>query len=641
MKSEIASAACALGTMYSLAGVYTLDELEYSAFPMTSLGKVRKEILKDAIIRFRLNCDLERGPAWKEGRIDKDPDATLDSLLSMWADLTGIRPPAETSVAFFADSITLLRFCDRVWRTLRKRIYLEDFVKNDTLEKQARLVEGLDRQDQVLGLHSTTVQNDNNAIMRPHQATHGDSGEGAALPRSRRSNTTCYGNLKLLETVHENENVRLAVAKDRLLSLGLAVSDLEDMCPIRDALYRTVKGQRLQSFRSRMVFRVRNARAAQIKSAIEKALRSHAMLRTVLCSPSFRGRPFHSILKANGRLFDRVIHIRKVRNQMEAQSLYEDGSAEAHSSPFLFQAVILHVEEFNASLLYMTYCHSTIDAMAVLHWHQDLDALINDVEAVNAGLTPYKLFADLFEEYEESMHSRRAVEFHARRLRGISRFKRALWPEKRGPGWMIADDNGSSHVHERGIIRDRVWEGRWANRAAEFRYPRLGRVVFLPQMKQMHGNFGVSPALFTKCAITIFNVLQTNASRAIFNTWESGRSWPFVPDWIKRLLPPAMSIDGPTAQWIVNMIEVDNLETVGELLARQVDEQRRISCHEHVPWKKVLKELREEAEVAADASFRQSFIWDVGLGLALSRQHPGHQDFHVLEPVARYDWADG
>jgi hypothetical protein len=43
-------------------------------------------------------------------------------------------------VSTFADSITLLRYSDRVWKTLRKELYPQDYLEHPTIEKQAILV---------------------------------------------------------------------------------------------------------------------------------------------------------------------------------------------------------------------------------------------------------------------------------------------------------------------------------------------------------------------------------------------------------------------------------------------------------------------------------------------------------------------
>lgn len=107
---------------------------------------------------------------------------------------------------------------------------------------------------------------------------------------------------------------------------------------------------------------------------------------------------------------------------------------------------------------------------------------------------------------------------------------------------------------------------------------------------------------------------------------------------MEALLPPAMSIDGPTVQWILNMVEVIKDETVADFFRRIMLEQEQDRYHEHVPWGKVVQGLRDEGQIAVDASYRQSFVWDVSLGISASRT--SGIDFTKLEPKARYGWAD-
>jgi hypothetical protein len=279
-----------------------------------------------------------------------------------------------------------------------------------------------------------------------------------------------------------------------------------------------------------------------------------------------------------------------------------------------------------------------MDALTLLSWHRDIDRLIHNCNTVIPSQTPYRLFADLFAGYQESLLAQKAVSFHVQRLRGISRYKNAIWPKQRAPGMMIASDQDSFYFSERQKSRDHIWKGEWQAKAEEFRFPRRSRIVRLPGLSQLRNSYNLEPMLFTKCALVLFNVIQTKSSVALFNSWESARSWPFVPDWIANALQPPMSIDGPTVEWILNMFEVNGEEMLADFILRMGLEQEDIHRHEHAPWEKIVQELREEGEVATNASFRQSFVWDVSMGVAASRGF--RSDFETLEPVAKYDWPD-
>jgi hypothetical protein len=429
-----------------------------------------------------------------------------------------------------------------------------------------------------------------------------------------------------------------SVDNEFLLPLGLGRSVVQDIIPIRDSLHRTVLGQRPHSYHLRMVFRVHHASVQQIIRGTEKALASHPMLRAILSHKSRRS-PEHLVIKTDHQLLESLISMSHVESEQEAQLRWEDDSAETHSSSFMFHAEIISVQATGNKYLSMEYNHSVVDALSLWPWHRDLDRLIDDLNTNVEGTshTPYTRFAELFGLYEDSSLAKRAVLFHVKRLRGISRLTQALWPVQRAPGWMISNDEGSCHAAERHRVRDQVWGGQWEERSVIFRYPRLGRVVRLPQLQRLR-ECGVEASLLAKCAIFIFNVLQTGSSHAILNTWESARSWPFVPSWVEATLPSAMSVGGPTAQWILNMVQIHDDETVMDYFKRVADEMRDVERHQHAPWQKILEELRDEGQLAEDASFRQSFVWDVTLGLVSSRGF--RDDLKTLEPVARMDWAD-
>ena len=69
---------------------------------------------------------------------------TCEKLLEIWATLVVVPPSKDFSIFDFADSITLLRYCDKVWRILGKRLYLQDFLVHKTVEQQATLLQSRD-----------------------------------------------------------------------------------------------------------------------------------------------------------------------------------------------------------------------------------------------------------------------------------------------------------------------------------------------------------------------------------------------------------------------------------------------------------------------------------------------------------------
>jgi hypothetical protein len=192
---------------------------------------------------------------------------------------------------------------------------------------------------------------------------------------------------------------------------------------------------------------------------------------------------------------------------------------------------------------------------------------------------------------------------------------------------MIANDADSPDLPSRTIAR---------NGRERVRYPRVVTKTKVPQMATLKEK-GIQPVIVVKTAIAIFNVRQTGQDHALFNTIDTGRSWPFMPSWIP--LPPAMSIDGPTMEWTGNMIHILGTETVGELLERMTEDQEELSKHAHAPLFRVLDGLGKEGPFVLQGLLRQCFNWDISLQ-CLDYAKYG-DDLTTLKLVERVDWPDG
>ncbi|KAM0351944.1 hypothetical protein ACHAPU_002460 [Fusarium lateritium] len=613
-KAQISKKATSVDQRYALDGVYTLQELGLVKFPITSLGKTKKQQLKAAVLELR---QASSAPKLQISNVPPTPPF-VDKLLNICERLTGTRPSITESFKYLADSITLLRYCDNVMQACGQRLYLQDFTEHDTVEKQAQLL--LSRKLQQARL-----------VIIPEVP-----GFAPPQPKQRPQSSPS-------PTYHEptaipnGDQDPFYFAKRAVVRAGLLPSSVQDVLPIRTALHRTAIGLRPQSYHSRMVFRVCNVAQHQILRALQKALASRPMLRTIVF-PAANSVPFHAVLALSPALVGQLVHEVEVETEDDAWALFKDDSAQNHSSPFTFQVDVVRTMSDSQLFLCFTINHSVFDALAITQWYQELDHWISDINTDIPALTPYRLFSDLFNQYEESEPAKKSVAFHVRKLRGISRFGRALWPPQMAPGMMICNDESSPHASKRRVIRSRVWNGEWETQAHDFQYPRSGRVVALSGLSKLQESHNVHASVFAKSAIVLFNALQTGSSHAMLNVWESGRSWPFIPEWMDRLLPPAMSIDGPTVQWILNMAEVIRNETLVEFLQRMMAESEHLKQHVHVPWNKVVQNLSDEGPAAQEASFRQAFVWD--LSLAMNPVRGSQTNFANLTPIARYDWPD-
>lgn len=260
-KKDVVEAATSLGSRHALDAVYTLSELGFQAAPRTSLGKVRKQTLKDAVLKYR-DMELSRQKVVNHVEKDDQTPTLLDSLAAVWEDLTGTRPSPQENVAYMADSITLLRYCDSVWRVLGKRLYFQDFLQHDSLEKQARLLQGIDTSHRVNTLGSNGV-----------------NGHERVLSSSTVADTQPIlgsGELGMVNGDISKSPVdeKLLNARRLLDQIGLESSGIEDILVIRESLHRTVVGQRPHSYRLRMVFEVHKVQVDQLRLGIETCLAS-------------------------------------------------------------------------------------------------------------------------------------------------------------------------------------------------------------------------------------------------------------------------------------------------------------------------------------------------------------------------------
>ncbi|KAK0616207.1 hypothetical protein B0T14DRAFT_546617 [Immersiella caudata] len=678
-KKEVMAKCRELGPMFALGGVYTLEELGMEMFPMTPLGKIKKEVLRQEVARLRAPSP----PPVPEPAPEPAPESTpevvtnghghangsnghingskeistnghqetavsplAEQITTIWENLIGEKPALDDNISTYADSITLLRFCDRVQTLLGQRIYLQDFTEHDTIAKQALLIEQRSEESgqtkntgsfKSLILDQTSAPSFNLNGITNH--TNGSS-KFTSPPSLNPITSLAYNRPPITLPLTAQEAALPSSALNAATTAGLPPSSIHSILRIKDSFHPFASGRRPQSYHNRTVFRVHNTPVSQIRSGLERALATRDVMRTILgVLPD--GIPFHVVISPYEGYFGKVISTLEVDDEEELGVIAKDGSNEGHAGPFMARFQIVSVRLTGEVYLLATYSHSVFDALSLVAWHLDLNRYVKDPEMEEVkGLTPYRLWADMYHQFGGSLGALHSVEWNVRRLRGIGRFaERALWPKARTEGWMVAEED--EEVSARQVCREKVWEedGGWEVNREVYAFPRHSRIVTLRGMQKLLREVGMSPAILMKAAIAIFNTLQTRSQYAIFNTWHAGRKWPFVPPWLASTLPPAMSIDGPTTEWIVELIEVIRPgETVSSFLKRMSDEDDALQQHVQAPWYKILELLGEEAATVMEAATRQAFVWEVNLGMTQGF-NTGESE-KTLEVVARHDWPD-
>lgn len=709
-KPQISKIASDLGSMYTLDGVYTLEELGLQSFPLTRTGKIRKDELRKAVLRSREKSSVKLSVTKTFNRVQKSmsipppqslptpltnkrgPEESVDlvaELTSIIVDLVGTDLSPEADLRTLMDSVTLLRYTDRVLRRLGRRLYLQDIIKTPTLAGQAALLESRGKYPQ--------TNSENEASSNGHSAPK-ELGLLFPVAGNEAGGSMAADMRGVIQDGLASPEVQNA-ALEALGQLGLGVSDVENIYPVRAGYERLASRQRPQTYRHRTAFSIRGATETKVRQAVEIGLTSRPLLRTILVR-GLGSALYHIGIQADS-ILHHIVESVQVPDDAGLEALTQDDSAAAFDPLLTTQVKIVTVRDSDKVHLLITYSHTVFDVISIEPFHRDLDDLLSAPDpgtVVLAPMTPFKLFTDLYHDYVDSVPARSSVRAVADRLRGISKMQSALWPRQRAPGWMIGSDDivttatttssstsSSSSLtklrNRRAVVREQVWaksQQPWDEVAArEFRYPRAARVVNLPGLSALRrkekgvGGVGIiDPQTVAVAALAIWNAQRTRQSYAIFNTVDLGRKWPFVPPWIESVLPPAMSVDGPMAEWVLNMLRVDlqedftgfsssssssgsddsddtdvdqegsgyGPETVGQFLQRVRREQEHASEHAHAPWDKVLEALGpDEAAVARDAASRQTFVWDITLQM-LHKQ--GQDDYVSLRPEARYDWAD-
>lgn len=656
-----------MGPKYALDGVYTLEELGLKGFPMTKTGKLRKDELRKAVLlktnRTRQDATLRDAEAPMEpqqapvtpppsrpgSRREDEPKEPLDlvaELSSIVSDLLGSFISPGTDVQTLMDSVTMLRYSDRVLRNLGRKLYLHDMLKYPTLKEQAVMLQSRE--------------------LYQHIRSRDMAGDEQIIPLTERPEPVS----KIMDIVSSrgSEISPLGMpelrgeAKEVLEQLHIDVLNVEDVYPVKANYHRFVSGQRPQTYRHRTRFRVRGADTAKVRQAFEVAISSRPILRTVLARVSRHA--CHHVVIRTPAILDHVLECVEVPDDKCLRDMADDDSAAAFHKHCSTQAKIVTVRDSGTVHLIVTYSHAVFDLISIEPFHRDIDHLLSAPDLSNAAMVPttsYKLLSDLYHDYSGSTPAQSCVQASAHRLRGISKMQSALWPPQRAPGWMIGTDAAADPGLrlKRALVRESLWaqSGRpWdQSTAQDFRHPRTARVLKLGDMKRLQVEQGLHPQTVAVAALAVFNCIKTGQPYAIFNTVDSGRSWPFVPAWVESRMPSPMSVDGPMIEGVLNMVRVDlqntsstksasrvesdgkdQPETTGAFLARVRHEQELAAKNSHAPWDKVLEALgSEEGRVAADAVFRQTFVWDVSLKMVR-----GQTDYTSLKLEARHDWPD-
>jgi hypothetical protein len=556
-------------------------DLGQDKFPSTTSGKIQKATLRKWVIEY-----LNKA---KPAELSTDSGTLESQLTAFWARLSGrkeINVPTDVSVHRFTDSMMLVQFCSLVFEKLGKRITMRDLVDYNTIESQAELLR--------------SRPNVEHAPAATREA------EDGPVPFSILSGSA-------------EDQARLLSIKDatfeQLRSMGLSWEHVENVAPITDTLTVMARGDRPNAWNHRHSIVIKQSSISDLKSILRTWTSRHSLMRSTIGSDK-SDVDYYLIMEATDAWFQHQILDGDQIDRAEDILTYKlNDSAWDFVSPAgpIFKATILPIRNSLDIGLVLHWHHAMFDGLIIKRWYLELTYLLN-YQPSPIAFHPFEHFADSFYHYRKSPFAQEAVEFHVRRLQGISSRRDQIWPVQRAPRWLKGEEKGWKHLNGKlGKPEERVYLD--GDKATGTMGSNL--TVPVPNILKMRAEYEISPPIIAKAACALFNLQIMGGEEAIFASVESGRSWPLAdtaksgsPDPSGELINP-LTIDGPTMTETINRIRLRPGETVHQFLIRLQEDQREIDLYSHAPIASILDRLEDPADVETvrDVLQRQIYDW--------------------------------
>ena len=565
-----------LGSAYAPEMILTLNDLDLDDFPKTTSGKLRKQTLQPLVQKY---VDAQR-------KGDSDTDGNLmEKLCSLWSRALNHKSiKTQDIITDMADSLVLSRGRTFLRRDLGINITGEEILEHNTVAKQARL------------LASRTGTNGGQDY-KDLQTTR----EG---PPQLNDMIHTFGSEKRATMTREH-------CEPLLQPLGLSWADVEDVYPMPDMMNIWAHPLRKQSVNHRHAFVVDSDNVQQVQKALEKVLNVHNSLRSISVDidPEIT---CYAILRASTKFFSNCISTfeKPVKIAKDLQSfLLNDGQYDFAGPPGLLNRFYLvPIEDTQKIGLLFLGQHSYFDALSSLPFYEDLDKALSSEKETVAQRVPFKLWAEHYFSGRTSLTAKLGVEYHVKRLTGISKSESALFPRQKAAEWFKGHHFGwkpDPTVHkDQGMIDARL------KQQSHIGVEGKASVIYTPDLSNLKKTHGLDAAIVLKAALSLVNTGETGATEALFASYQAGRSWPFVAPWMQERLPSAMDIAGPTLQVAIERINTSKPQSVIDFLKHLTSEQEELTKHVHAPLLAIRDALSTaDAETMEQVRRRQIFNW--------------------------------
>ncbi|KAA8570135.1 hypothetical protein EYC84_002466 [Monilinia fructicola] len=268
--------------------------------------------------------------------------------------------------------------------------------------------------------------------------------------------------------------------------------DVEDILTIKDTFQEFAKGQRPTVISSQGSLQSQGLQSwpgsRSVREVSSKATNfAHHFGKRPRCDS------FHFVLRPSQIAYDILITQESFSHESEVQETLVDDFDERFEAR-MFKAIVADIGG-NDTALIITLNHSVFDALFAYNWYSDLDLLIQNPGFVSAPTTPFKLFADIHQQYQNIRSHCQISTFISE---GFEYFKiyRSIVAVKTGTWLDDRNDKGSKDS----LIRDTVRKKLSPNPQTR---PRLARIQDFPDIERLRSQHSIPALVIVKTAISL------------------------------------------------------------------------------------------------------------------------------------------
>lgn len=544
-----------------------LQDLDLESFPLTTSGKVQKQVLKKLVSLHFETTDIL--PLQSEPSNFSMKAAMLETMQDLLGCDSKDRSLEHQPLPRLLDSLSMMKFASALRRKHRVEVSMADMNLSQNLDDLVSRAK--------LNIRTTHLSADMTSNGPPEQ-----------------------GDLN-----YEEESGRTrSYAQPKLLELGLSWdADVQEVFPIvGTSVWHWMKDI---PFRHKWTIDTLLSSYDEACQAVETSLSQWPVLRSIAVEYNEKVRLLVA-LRAHKPYFDLAISSlgqvksRKALGDFDIPTLQQSGS---FPEGLLFHVRVAKIAETGTFGLLVVANHAVYDEISINLWAEDLQQIM--IGNTIAARTPFRLFVDAYYVYQDSAPAREARDYHKRQFEQNGADQKALWPAGDGlvAKFLVALRTASQKPvapNDDASLGDCLPSGSGTGV--------LEQTLHCPNLLKPRCAQDLSPMIVTKMAISLFNSWMTDRPHAILVMLMAGRIWPFMSSSIAEHLPSSYDIAGPTLTGGIDVIGIDRREEVGQLYTRMEEQQKASSHYQHVP-QSMMPQLNQDSHGMRTEAVRQVFNW--------------------------------